>query len=148
MGQNCYKLGVIGTGMMGAGLVRGFIAAEILGADDILVYDIDGQRLEALVEETGVTAATDNHAVVTQSDTVLVAVKPQVIDEVLRPLADDFAAGQLLISIAAGIRLARLQELVGPAPALGRVMPNILCTIQKAPLPIAPMIKLPTLSDS
>ncbi len=116
---------------MGTGLVRGFLAAQVLSADDILVYDVDSQRLEALVADTTVRAAADNQAVVTQSEAVLVAVKPQVIEQVLRPLAPHFASGQLLISIAAGIGLAQLREWVGPAPALVRVMPNILCTIQQ-----------------
>lgn len=116
---------------MGGGLVRGFIAAAVLPADDILVYDIGDRRLADLTAETGVVAATDNQAVVRQSETVIVAVKPQVIAAVLGPLSDDFAAGQLVISIAAGIRLAQLREMVGPQPALVRVMPNILCTIQQ-----------------
>ncbi len=116
---------------MGAGLVRGFVAGGVLPTDDIVVYDIDHQRLEALVEETGVTAAEDSHAVVSQSEAVLVAVKPQVMAEVLGSLKTDFAADQLLMSIAAGVRLAQLRQWAGPAPALVRVMPNILATIQE-----------------
>lgn len=117
--------------MMGAGLVRGFVAAQVLHPDDILVYDVESQRLAAVVEESAVATAPDNRAVVAQAETILVAVKPQVIAEVLTPLADDFIAGQLLISIAAGIRLAQLRTLVGPELALVRVMPNILCTIRQ-----------------
>ncbi len=131
MGQGPYKLGVIGAGMMGAGLVRGFVAGGVLPTDDIVVYDIDHQRLEALVEETGVTAAEDSHAVVNQSEAILVAVKPQVMAEVLGSLKTDFAADQFLMSIAAGVRLAQLRQWAGPAPALVRVMPNILATIQE-----------------
>ena len=125
------KLGVIGTGIMGAGLVRGFLAAQVLQPDDILVYDVDAQRLKALVEETAVSAAADNRTVVGQAATILVAVKPQVIAEALGTVGDHFAPGQLLISIVAGIRLAELREMVGSHPALVRVMPNILCTIQQ-----------------
>ncbi len=129
MPQRHYQLGVIGTGMMGAGLVRGFIAAEAVAGDDILAYDIDSQRLADLVAEVGVVAAEDNQTVVEQSQTVLIAIKPQLIAQVLAPEAAGFAEGQLLISIAAGIRLAQLREMVGPQPALVRVMPNILCAI-------------------
>jgi pyrroline-5-carboxylate reductase len=77
-------------------------------------------------------ATDDNRVVVERAQNLLVALKPQVLREVLGALRGDFRPGQLLISIAAGVSLDTLRQIVGPAPALVRVMPNICCTVGEA----------------
>ncbi len=129
MAERSHKLGLIGAGNMGAGLVRGAVSGGMLAKDQVVFYDPDPQRQEAMQTLLGTSAAAGNEAVVSQAEVVVVAVKPQVVGPVLSPLASLLSRDHLVISIAAGVRLHRLRELCGPHPTLVRVMPNILCTI-------------------
>jgi pyrroline-5-carboxylate reductase len=125
-----YTLGVIGAGAMGAALVRGFVERGALKAAEIIVADVRLEVLEALAQSSGVAVTTDNPAVIAQSQAVLLAVKPQLLAEVARPLA--WQPGQLVISIVAGVTLAALEGLTAPDQPLVRVMPNILATVTEA----------------
>ncbi|HEY3397328.1 MAG TPA: pyrroline-5-carboxylate reductase [Armatimonadota bacterium] len=124
-----YRLGVLGAGAMGSALLRGFLDKGVLTPDQVLLWEIDDARREAVCEQTGVKAAGGARDLVSQCETILVALKPQVLPEVLPPLQRGFHASQLVISIAAGVPLARLAEFLGETPSLVRVMPNVLCTV-------------------
>ncbi len=115
---------------MGSALVRAAVAAGVVLPDQVAAYDPDTQRLEALAAETGIHAAASNAELVERADAVLVAVKPQVLGEVLEPL--DFRPGQLVISIAAGVPIARLKAFTSASQPVARVMPNILCLVRAA----------------
>ena len=129
MSEHDYKVGLIGAGNMGSGLLRGAIAAEIVSGQQVAFYDPDPGRQEAVAALLGHPAADSNQQVVELAQVVVVAVKPQVIASVLSPLQEQFGDDQLVVSIAAGVPLVRLAELCGPNPALVRVMPNILCIL-------------------
>ena len=130
MGSGKYELGVIGAGAMGSALLRAFVRSEALAASSVVVADVRPGPLKALAEETGVRATADNAEVTASAQTILLAVKPQVLEAVLAPLT--FTPQQLVISIAAGVTLARLEALTGPSQPLVRVMPNILATVGEA----------------
>ena len=126
-----YRLGIIGTGVMGRALLNAAIRSKVLSAGEVITSDVSPAcRLEA--EGFGCTATEDNREVVEHSEALLVAVKPQIIREVLVDLRDTFRSGQLLISIAAGVSIETLREAVGSAPRIVRVMPNICCTVAEA----------------
>ncbi len=126
-----YRLGIIGTGVMGRALLNAAVHADVLEPREVIASDISPScRDEA--QRLGCFATDDNRTVVEAAESLLVAVKPQVIGEVLRDVRDDFREGQLLISIAAGVTLEALREYAGPAPSLVRVMPNICCTVAEA----------------
>lgn len=125
-----YKLGVIGTGAMGGALVRGFVQRGVLSAAEILVADARAEAVETLAVATGVHAAQSNTQVVSEAGSVLVALKPQILPEVLPGLP--WEPEQLVISIAAGVNLERLQGLTATGQPIVRVMPNILATVAEA----------------
>lgn len=117
--------GFIGAGNMASAIVRGAVAA---GRDpnSITVTDVSPAARENLAVEVGVRAVPDAADVVQESDFVVVAVKPQVVPSVLPALGEQLrATGTVLVSIAAGIPLTRLSELVGGGVAIIRVMPNV-----------------------
>jgi len=124
-----YRIGWIGTGNMGASLLRGALEAGVVSAQQVAFYDPNPERQEAVGTLLGHPVAAGNQQVVESAEVVVVAVKPQVIASVLTPLKPVFRECQLVVSIAAGVKLARLAQLCGSRPALVRVMPNILCTI-------------------
>jgi len=128
--SKCYELAVIGCGAMGSGMVSSLVEAGAIPAEQIVAADIDESRRKAM-QELGV--ATSNTASEAASDaaTILLAVKPQVLDEVLGDIAGAVGS-RLVITIAAGVRIARYEAMLGEQTSIIRVMPNILCTVGEA----------------
>ena len=123
-----YRLGLIGAGNMGAALLRGFFKSGLLQPEQVLICEADAARQAAVGAELGVSAAPAL-ALVAECEAVILAVKSQTLPELLGGLKGTFASDQVVISIAAGISLARLRKLIGPDVPLVRVMPNLLCTV-------------------
>jgi pyrroline-5-carboxylate reductase len=125
-----YTLGVIGAGVMGGALTKGIVSAKVVEPARIVVFDVDRERMEQLCTATGAGQAKDNVELVQRSQVVLVAVKPQVLEAVLRPLHDNWREDHLLVSIVAGVTIERLKTLTRADMPVARVMPNVLCTVQ------------------
>jgi len=123
-----YELGIIGAGAMGSHLAQGFVQRGVLAAEQIIVSDVRAEPL-ARLREQGIFTTQDNQELVSVSRAVLLALKPQIMAEAVGLLR--FSPEQLVISIAAGITLKRLEELLGVRPII-RVMPNILVTVGEA----------------
>lgn len=117
-------LAVIGTGNMGQALVRGFIGRQLLKPADLRLFDTDSAKAAAFAATMDVTACADAASAVVEADIVLLAVKPQIIEPAVNAFAGYLKPDALLMSIAAGITLARLRTLAGPLAAIARVMPN------------------------
>ncbi len=117
-------VGFIGGGNMATALIRGLVAAGLYGADEIEVSDVDAAKRSALKRRLKVAVTGDNLAVARQARVIFLAVKPQIIDQVLTGLREAASPRQLFISIAAGVPTARLERLLGPEARVVRVMPN------------------------
>jgi pyrroline-5-carboxylate reductase len=123
------RIGLIGAGQMARALSRGMVAAGLTEGARIVAFDPVPAALEALrCEVAGVQLAGDNRGVVESSDVVLLAVKPQSVASVARSLSGAFSERQLLVSIVAGLSLARLAALFGTRRIV-RVMPNTPCLV-------------------
>lgn len=111
----------VGGGNMAASLVGGLLAAQHPAAR-IRVAEPVAERAQALRDRFGVTVEQDAAAVVPGADTVVLAVKPQQMREALQGLRVE--AGACVVSIAAGIRLSLLRDLLGAQAHYVRSMPN------------------------
>ncbi len=118
------RLVIIGGGRMGEAIVGGLLAAGTFEASDITVVEPDPVRRETLQAAHGVRCAPDTEGELKGAATVLLAVKPQVIDDVVRSLAGQVPGGAVVVSIAAGVCCARLESLLPPGTPVIRVMPN------------------------
>jgi pyrroline-5-carboxylate reductase len=116
-------IGFIGAGNMAQALLKGLIAAGLYKAEDVYVSDIRKDRLDFLVKEYGVTAADDNRQLAGEVAMLVLSVKPQNMTEVLADIKGSVSANMLVISIAAGVRAARITESLGDLAVI-RVMPN------------------------
>lgn len=116
---------------MAEAIVRGLISGKVVSPEDIMVSDPSTDRRNLLVQTFGVRATEDNRAVIGSSDIIVLAVKPQVMGEALAPVSDAFRAGQLVISIAAGLRTETLDAFCQHIPAVIRVMPNTPALVGK-----------------
>jgi len=116
-------IGFIGGGNMAEALIRGIIKADVYKAGDITVSDIRPQRLDYLVGEYGVRAAANNRQLIAGVETVVLSIKPQNMAEVLSQIAGAINKDALVVSIAAGIKVAAIAGSLGDVPIV-RVMPN------------------------
>jgi pyrroline-5-carboxylate reductase len=120
----------IGVGNMGTSLVGGLLA-DGCPASRIMVSDIDPERRHELHDRFSVTEMEDNCAAAAAADVVVLAVKPQVMPQVVPALKSSLGEERrLVISIAAGVGLPLLQRWLGPTVPLVRAMPNTPALVQ------------------
>lgn len=122
--------GFIGTGNMASAIVRGAVASGFLEGEDVVLFNPTAAKAEAIADDIGAQVVESAAAVVAASDVVVLGFKPGTFPEVLPTLAADLIArGTLVISIAAGLTLNRLVELLddgrGSDVAVVRAMPNV-----------------------
>lgn len=108
---------------MAEAMIKGLIKSGICLPGDLTVSDMDGKRLSAVAEKYAVRSAAGNVESAKASDTVILAVKPQVIHQVLDEISGVGVKDKLIISIAAGISISFLESKLGMARIV-RVMPN------------------------
>jgi pyrroline-5-carboxylate reductase len=118
------RIGFIGSGRMATAMVQGLIRSKITSADHIVASDVVEEAREALADITKVKVFAENKPVVEQCDVIFLAVKPQVMAEVLLELKPLLTAKHLVVSVAAGVTLTQLAALLGSKVRLVRVMPN------------------------
>ena len=117
------KLSFVGGGRMAEALINGVLSAGGYTAEQIHVADPNTARLDHLKTQYGVQIGVTNHEAAASSDVVVLAVKPQVMAEVLKEIGDVLTK-RLVISVVAGVRLGRIIEACGPQARIIRAMPN------------------------
>ena len=118
------RIGFIGAGAMAEALAGGLREAG-LPAAHLAVSDPDATRAKRLQERLGAGVAEDNAELVSSCDIAVLAVKPGVVPEVLAGLSGTPERTRpLWISIAAGVRSARIEASLGPGARVVRAMPN------------------------
>ena len=118
------KVGFVGAGNMGEALIKGLLAASLVPAEAIYATDARLERLKELDRQYGIQIAADNTELVRHVDVVIMAVKPQIMEPVLKEIAHSVTRRKLLISIAAGVSTAKVRAALGKDARLIRVMPN------------------------
>ncbi len=123
------QVGIIGGGAMAENILRGIMQAGLLSEEKIFVSDIYTERLKYLNNVFNVKTTLDNRKIVSCSDVVLLAVKPQnmklVLDEI-GPVANE---KKLFLSIAAGVTSAAIFKGLGGKGRIIRIMPNIAAKV-------------------
>ncbi|MCB1743185.1 MAG: pyrroline-5-carboxylate reductase, partial [Gammaproteobacteria bacterium] len=118
------SIAFIGGGNMATSMVGGLIAKGHPG-DAIWVTDVDETRLAALQDRFGVRTSKENGPAAARAKTVVLAVKPQVMSDVVAELAPTLREhAPLVISIAAGVREPDIRRWLGHEAAIVRCMPN------------------------
>ena len=125
-------IGFIGTGMMGEALVRGIAKAGLVERSNICAADIDENKLKVLAKDLGITVSCDNKLILEMADIVILAIKPQVIRDVLQGIRDSVIKKHLFISIAAGVTTDSLAQELPEGTHIVRIMPNICATVGEA----------------
>ncbi len=116
-------LGFLGYGNMGAAILEGLLELGVVGRDKVHIFDPSPERIAAAAasEVRAASSATDLAA---ESDVLVLAVKPQIMDAALGEIQAHLKPGALVISIAAGITIDFIQARLGADTRVIRVMPN------------------------
>ncbi|XP_024919975.1 pyrroline-5-carboxylate reductase 3 isoform X3 [Cynoglossus semilaevis] len=126
------KIGFIGAGNMAYGITKGILAGNIL-PENILVSAPSVRNLGRF-QELGISITHSNVEVVGGSDVVFVAVKPHLIPLVLNEISPHVTDRHIVVSVAAGVTLATLEEILPENTVTIRMMPNLPCMVQEGAL--------------
>ncbi|GEP20011.1 pyrroline-5-carboxylate reductase [Pediococcus argentinicus] len=118
------KIGFIGVGNMAKAIIKGMLKADYNG-NDILVHSAHAANYETFAKDNGLVAESDNSTLVKNSDIVVLAVKPQMVNDVLAEVQDKLSTDKLLVSLVSGLSVADMKELVGQDQPVLRTMPNV-----------------------
>lgn len=121
------SIAFIGGGNMAQALIGGLLAQQISASQITVAEPVES--LHAALKKHGVGVTTSNEEAIKSADVVILAVKPQVMAQVLSPLREQFK-NQLIISIAAGVTISTLSRLLGGYTQIVRAMPNTPALIQ------------------
>jgi len=117
------KIGFVGGGNMAEALMKGILTAGVCKPESVFVSDIRPERLDLLAKEYSVRTVDNNATLAGKVDILVLSVKPQNMTEALQSIKSAVGTDTLIISIAAGIKVADIAAVLGERPIV-RVMPN------------------------
>jgi len=116
-------IGFLGSGNMAEALIKGIIKAKLYQPDNIFISDIRAERIEYMEKEYEVVGLDSNKTLASKVDILVLSIKPQQMEDALISIKAVIAPNVLVISIAAGIKVEKIQTSLGKLPIV-RVMPN------------------------
>jgi pyrroline-5-carboxylate reductase len=119
------KLGIIGIGNMGGTILRGILSKRLVEPQGIFISGVDKAKLQSISNELKVNVAYDNVDLVKSSDLIIYCAKPQNVEQILPEVASHLLYPRWLISVAAGVKTAKIESFLSNRMAIVRVMPNI-----------------------
>lgn len=130
------ELGIIGIGKMGSTLLEKSV--KLIDNNKIIIYDINKKTLQENSSKFNVEAAKSNKDLVQRAKYILLAIVPQVIDDVLREIEDLITKDQVVVSIAAGVSIRHITSHLNEGIEVIRIMSNIAALIGEAASVISP----------
>jgi len=131
-------IGICGIGNMGTAMANGLAASGLITPDHIIVFDVNADVMQAMHEKLGVQTAASAQDLTASVDAIIFAVKPNIIDGVLAAVKPHLAPSTVVISIAAGVTIERLQDALSDSTKIIRVMPNTPALVGEGMAALAP----------
>lgn len=129
MAADQYTLGVVGAGKMGGALIKALLLKGVLRPEEIIAAEAHAPTRERLQDACPGVSVVTGAAEAAEADNLLVAVKPQDFESALGPAVEARPKSALVVSIMAGVPIARLSALFGPEAPIIRSMPNVNCEV-------------------
>ena len=126
------NIGFLGAGKMATALAKGFVHAEIVFPREIIAGDLYGVARNIFSKETGAKAVASNADVLKFANVLILATKPDQVPTALAEISNAFTRNHLLISIAAGVTISKLENLLPAGARVIRVMPNTPALVGEA----------------
>ena len=132
------RIAVLGAGKLGEALITGMLDAEVVSRKQFIATAAHKERLEQLQTKLDIETTLSNGEAVRKAHLVLLCVKPQTVEEVLRQVSDLLTPDHIVISVAASVTARFMETIIDkPVPVI-RTMPNTPCFIRRGMTAIAP----------
>ncbi len=122
------KLTIVGIGNMGGAIARGLLGGQVISPSNLFLSSRSQEKLDEFKDKK-VNLFSSNVQAIKDVDIIVLAIKPQIMENVLEELKDAINSKQLVISIAAGLEMKMYKKTLGEAQPVVRVMPNICATV-------------------
>lgn len=131
------KVAVLGAGKIGGILLQALLKDGLLSPRQTTATVAHEDRAKALARKLGISVGIDNAKAAEGADIILIAVKPQVVEEVASQLRGRLSPRQLVISVAASIPNSLIEKALGAEIPVIRAMPNTPCSVGRGMTAIA-----------
>src|SRR5215472_16385842 len=121
------KIAFLGAGKMGGIILQALLKNGLLSAKSTTATVAHDERAKALAEKLKVSVGTNNVEAVKGADIIVIGVKPQVVEDVVREIADHITEKQVIVSVAASVPTAMIEKNLRPNAPVIRAMPNTPC---------------------
>lgn len=118
------KIGFIGCGNMGQAMIGGIVQSGITSPENIITSDMNESFLQGVKDKYGIQTSSDNNAVASFSDILILAVKPNIYEKVIKEVSSAVKQDVLIVTIAAGIGIDFVEKCFGRDMKVVRTMPN------------------------
>ncbi len=118
------KIGFIGTGNMGSAMIGGIVGAGVIKGENVFIFDPNASKVKELKKDYGVSVSATAKELTKACDWVVVAVKPNIYPLVLSDIKADLDASKVVVSIAAGVTIKQMEDIIGADKNIIRTMPN------------------------
>jgi len=125
------RIAVLGAGKLGESLIGGLLESGLVTPGQLIATARHRERLDILEEKFGIQTTLRNDQAIRGAAVIILAVKPQAMEEVLRAVRSRVARQQLVISVAASVPTAFIEKRLTAAAPVVRAMPNTPCLIRK-----------------
>lgn len=125
------KIAIIGGGNLGTAIAEGLLASKFIQPSDLIVTRRNPAALAEL-KSAGVKVISDNIAAIKQSETIILAVKPYQVPDLLKSISNSFTSKHMLISVITGVEIKTFKDVVKKKISIIRAMPNTAIAIRES----------------
>lgn len=125
------NIGIIGCGNMGSAILASFIESGKVHPSNIWVYDVSIEKIEKIRERYGVNIAANVGEMAAVCYKIILAIKPDVAEEVLTEISNNISNNKVVISIMAGKSIDYIKKFIKKEVKIVRLMPNMPAIIGK-----------------
>src|SRR5881397_2040864 len=125
------RIAVLGAGKLGEALITGMLDAEVVSRKQFIATAAHKERLEQLQTKLDIETTLSNGEAVRKSHLVLLCVKPQTVEEVLRQVAEELTPDHIVVSVAASVTTRLMETVINKQVPVIRTMPNTPWFIKK-----------------
>ena len=132
------SIGFIGAGNMASAIIGGIVKSNLISPNKIIASALRDSTLERVSKNFGINTTKNSKDVVTNSDIVFIAVKPNVYDSVLEEVKELITEDKIIVTIAAGKTIESVENIIGCDKKVVRTMPNTPALVNEGMTALCP----------